>query len=239
MGELKEAIKYPISEGEATYSLRQAWFKLYNEYPSNNSLALLYAQWALETGFGKSCWNYNYGNIKRSADEDYCMFRCDEIINGKAVWFDPPSKVTWFRAYPNALAGAYDYIKFLSQRKRYEKAWQSVINGDPADFAHQLKIAGYYTASESIYLRGVVSLTNQFKNKANVLLSWKPSPEEEAGSRSLLPTIVPGEIPITIPEPVDLDYHPDQENPKNIEIPANGIIEIIIRMIETILNKKD
>lgn len=178
MGQLIEAKKTVLSEGEAVYALREAWKKLYGEYPSNDSLALLYAQTALETGRWRSIWCYNFGNIKRSGDEDYCMFRCNEVINGKLEWFDPPHRQTWFRAYPSALDGAYDYICFLSQKKRYKSAWEAIKIGNPTLYSHNLKVAGYYTANETLYTKGVVSLTNEFKRKADKLLAWTPEPAE-------------------------------------------------------------
>lgn len=234
MGQLIADQVKQISEGEATYALREAWKLLYNQYPSLDSLALLWAQWALETGRGKAIHCYNFGNIKRSGDEDYCMYRCNEMLNGKWEWFDPPHKQTWFRAYSTAVDGAYDYIKFLSQKTRYQKAWAQVKLGDPAAFSHELKVAGYYTAIEAQYTKGVVKLTTEFKKKAKELLMWAPSPEER---RSQLPTIVPnGDIPLevwaapTFPD-IDLDYHPEQENPKPIPVPGNPIIELLFKIM--------
>lgn len=173
----KDQVKQ-ISEGEAAWALREAWNKLYNDYPSVDSLALLWSQWALETGRGKAIHCYNFGNIKRSNDENYCMFRCNEILNGKLEWFDPPHKQTWFRAYPSAVDGALDYIMFLSQRKRYQKAWAAIQIGDPALFGHELKVAGYYTADEAHYTKSIVSLTKEFKRKSEEILAWTPSPDD-------------------------------------------------------------
>lgn len=169
----------PINEGEAAYALRESWKKIYGEYPSLDSLALLWAQWALETGRGKAIHWYNFGNIKRSSDEDYCMFRCNEIIKGKVVWFDPPHKQTWFRAYPSATEGAYDYLMFLSKRSRYQKAWEVLKQGDVYGFGHELKVAGYYTASEEQYTKSLASLAREFKNKSSVILKWQPSPSKQ------------------------------------------------------------
>lgn len=227
MGQLIEAKVKEIGEGEAAYALREAWKRLYTEYPSLDSLALLWAQWALETGRGKSIFCYNFGNIKRSADEDYCMFRCDEIINGKTVWFEPPNKATWFRAYPTAVDGAYDYIKFLSQKSRYQTAWIAVKAGDPAAFGHALKMADYYTANEANYTKGLVSLTNEFKSKSTTILAWTPPTvtTEDQARQSQLPTVIPGESG-------DLDYHPDQENIKDIQVP--GIVSNFIDSVKSI-----
>lgn len=195
MGILFEDTVKQISEGEAAYALREAWNKLYLAYPSIESLALLWAQWALETGRGKAIHCYNFGNIKRSSDEDYCMYRCNEILNGKLYWFDPPHKQTWFRAYSYCVDGAYDYIKFLSESSRYKLAWAAIQKGDPYLFGHELKMAGYYTADEVQYTKSIASLTKEFKQKSDQILSWAPLPDD-------VPTIPPvrSEFMLSYPE---------------------------------------
>lgn len=223
MGKLFEDQIKQIDEGEAAYALREAWNELYGVYPSLESLALLWAQWALETGRGKSIHCYNFGNIKRSGDEDYCMYRCNEILDGKLCWFYPPHKQTWFRAYSSSIDGAIDYINFLSQRTRYKKAWLAIQKGDPYLFGHELKMAGYYTADEVQYTKSIASLTKEFKKKSDQILSWT-LPDDD------IPTIPPkssenicyySEIP---PPPLmPQDFEPEPETQKTF--------------IQTLLNK--
>jgi hypothetical protein len=174
-----------LSEAESVYYLREAWKIIYNVYPANSSIALLYAQWALESGLGVYQRNFNYGNIKKVHEnvklkikddgQLFTMFRLNEVLNGKLEWFDPPHIQTHMRCYKTAMDGAIDYIKFLSQRKRYIKAWQEVINGNAVNFVHQLRSAGYFTASEALYMKGVTHLTDQFNKKSTQLLSWYPT----------------------------------------------------------------
>jgi len=181
-----------LSEGEAAVALRNAWKRIYKSYPSNKSLALLWAQSALETGRWSIIRNYNFGNIKkRHANPKYkitddgqlfTMFRCGEIINKKQVMFDPPHIQTHFRAYKTSTDGAEDYIRFVSKKSRYAKAWQEVIKGNPEAYSKELSLAGYYTASVSLYTKGVVRLTNEFNKKAKKLLSWKPTKPVEIES---------------------------------------------------------
>lgn len=170
MGNLIENKITPLSEMDAGHGLNEAWKQLYGSYPSINSLALVWAQSALETGRWKSIHNFNWGNIKRSNDEDYCMYRCNEKINGKWVWFDPPHPQTWFRAYSSATEGACDYLSFLSKRPRYQKAWEAIEKGNVYNFGHELHQAGYYTADEQQYTHGLVSLTEEFKKKFSIVL---------------------------------------------------------------------
>jgi hypothetical protein len=173
---LKAEVK-TLSEGEAAVALREAWFKIFGSYPSNNQLALLWSQSALETGRWKKIWCYNFGNIKWKQDSGhtFTMFRCSEILNSKEEWFDPPHAQTHFKAYKTAVEGAEDYIRFVSGRKRYAKAWQEVLNGNPVAYSKELRAAGYYTASETLYTKGVVRLRNEFLLKVDKLLLWAPS----------------------------------------------------------------
>lgn len=197
-----------LSEAEATYSLREAWRIVYGKYPEDKSLALLWAQSALETGRWKIIRNNNFGNIKKrhpnpkykikDDGHDFTMFRCNEILwdnklkKSVVKWFDPPHTQTHFRAYPSPVDGAEDYIRFLSQKKRYKKVWKQVILGDPVAYSHELKVAKYYTASEKKYTKGVVSLTNEFLRKKDKLLAWEP-PEKPEPNPEPDPPEKPGE----------------------------------------------
>jgi hypothetical protein len=175
-----------LEEGEATYALRKAWNKIYGSYPTDKSLAVLWAKSALETGRWKFIHCYNFGNIKKKratkfgADDGqfFTMYRCSEVLEGKEQWFDPPHFQTHFCGYKNVEDGAEHYIRFVSQNKRYTKAWKEVINGNPSAYSHELRVAGYYTASESLYTKGVVRLFDEFMNKKNSLLAWAPSEDE-------------------------------------------------------------
>lgn len=182
-----------FSEAEAAYALRQAWKIKYKNYPNNNQLALLWAQSALETARWKSIRNFNFGNIKKkwpnpkyNIKDDghkFTMFATGENLLNKGKleyhWFEPPHIQTHFCSYNTIVDGAEDYLLFVSQKKRYAKAWQQVLAGDPKAFGHELKVAGYYTASEELYTKGVIRLTDEFLRKANVLLAWEPETQPE------------------------------------------------------------
>jgi len=178
--------KLSITEAEGTYALREGWKKLYKKYPSDNSLAILWAQVVLETGrFKVGFHNGNFGNIKKrwpnpkygiTDDGHYfTMFRAGEVLNGRHQMFDPPHKQTHFRAYESIIDGAEDYIKFVSQKARYKKAWAELIKGDPKAYSHELKVAGYYTANEERYTNGVVRLFEEFLKRKEELLTLDES----------------------------------------------------------------
>jgi len=233
-----------LSLAEAAYSLREAWRIVYGKYPADKSLALLWAQSALETGRWKIIRNNNFGNIKkrhpnpkykiRDDGHDFTMFRCNEILWDKKLkksvlkWFDPPHTQTHFRSYLNPVEGAEDYIRFVSKRKRYRKAWAQVIAGNPEAYSHELKVAGYYTASEKKYTKGVVSLTNEFMRKRDKLLDFEPPPKPELNPEPDPPEELDGDIPdpwvICFPEetitaePPDVD---DDDIPTKPDIPSS------------------
>lgn len=195
-----------LTEAQATYALREAWKRIYGEYPSNESLALLWSQSALETGRWKVIRNNNFGNIKKKHykklswkeipddGHDWTMFATGENLWNKELkktewhWFEPPHYQTHFRSYDTIVDGAEDYIKFISKRERYIAAWKEVLKGDPRAFSHELRKAGYYTASEEKYTAGIVRLFEEFLRRKDELLSWEP--EEESGVGDDLPSKV-------------------------------------------------
>lgn len=138
-------------------ALHQAWLACVQDAaPTREGLLTLLAHWALETGFGHSCWNWNLGNKKHVEGDgrDYYQVRCNEIIGGRTVWL-----LGDFIAFPDLETGAADYFDGL--RGTFRAAWPSVEAGDPAGFCRALKIAHYYTADETIYTAGVMRCYHQ------------------------------------------------------------------------------
>jgi Putative peptidoglycan binding domain len=151
----------PVTPSEVFASLEHAWKTAFDTTPHRTSLLVLLAQWALETGRGKSMHCYNLGNVKSSQQQgDWCFFRCNEIIRGKVVWFEPDNPACCFRAFATLEAGALDYLQTLFQR--FKSAWPAVVAGDPALFSHLLKRSRYYTADEAQYTKTLVSLFREF-----------------------------------------------------------------------------
>lgn len=147
---------------EVARALRRAWMLLFGAEPSRESVCVLLAQGALETGRWRSMHCWNLGNIKSVPGDgrSWTFFRCNEIIGGKEVWFDPPHPASRFRAYDSLDEGAHDYLQLL--RKRFAVAWPAVLAGDPDGFVRKLKAAGYFTAAVEPYARSVVSLFREF-----------------------------------------------------------------------------
>ena len=151
----------PVSPAEVLNALQVAWNTQFGSAAQPASLLVLLAQWALETGRGRSMHCFNLGNVKSNATSgDWCFYRCNEIINGKVVWFDPDNAACCFRAFADLNAGAADYLKTLNSR--FQRSWPAVLSGDPAAFAHLLKLQGYYTANEAQYTQTLVALFGEF-----------------------------------------------------------------------------
>lgn len=159
---LVPAHKTPITPADVAQALRSAWSQLFGGVPSDATIALLMAQSALETGRWRSCWNWNLGNIKPGSkwQGDTCQFSCNEVIDGKVVWFNPPHPQTTFRAYADLAAAAADYLWLL--HRRFTACWMHVLRPDPVAFSQALKRQGYYTAPEPPYTRAVASLFREY-----------------------------------------------------------------------------
>lgn len=157
----------PLTAQEVIRAFREAYRTL-GALPADitpGTLAIFVAQSALETGRWKSLHWCNFGNIKAGVDYEgfYTLFRCNEVIDGKVKWFDPPHPQCRFRAYPDATAGARDYLQLLRTRKRFAPAWNAAHHGDASEFVEALKRGGYFTADLGPYRRAVLSLTNEFR----------------------------------------------------------------------------
>jgi hypothetical protein len=125
--------KKNISEPQAAYALREGWKRIYGKYPSDKSWAIIWAKTCLETGhFKVGFWNFNFGNIKKKFvagnNDKFTMYRCSEILDKKEIFFDPPHLQTAFRAYESLEDGAESYIRFVSGKERYKKAWLKLLD---------------------------------------------------------------------------------------------------------------
>jgi len=178
------ARKTPASKEQVIETLWKAWMGYFGAAPRKESIWVLVAQWGLETGWGASMWNWNFGNVKSKDGDgyDFQFYECgEEITQAEAqrwVAADPSlvkivrtytskkgipmASVTvkpkhWacrFRAFDDILEGATDYLALLV--KRFTLAWPYVVDGDPVAFSHALKQQGYYTDDEAHYTKTLV-----------------------------------------------------------------------------------
>lgn len=172
--------KTPLTKEAAVAALWEGWLKFFGSAPTQSCIEIIAAQWGIETGWGKSCHNWNFGNVKsREGDGfDYQYFACNELLSratadgyaakdpehakiqayrpdGKAwIWFYPPHSGCRFRAFSSPAQGALDHIALLA--KHFGAALHAAVHGDAILYAHALRAQGYYTADEDAYAAGLV-----------------------------------------------------------------------------------
>ena len=157
-------------------ALARAWRTQIGTEPRRTSLLLLCAQWALETGWGKSSHCNNLGNVraKPNGSRSWCYYAANEIIlndharalvakakprrDGKgpdAVITHTGEKTSTIWFYPDSDGACFRAFDTLDEgaadyleilRKRFTLAWAEVERGDPAAFGHALKAQNFYTA---------------------------------------------------------------------------------------------
>lgn len=176
----------PFSFEDADAAMTAALRDKLGTQPSREVRALALAKTALETGRWRSIWCSNWGNVKAGEKFDgmYCCIELNEVLKGQVVWFSPRGQLdrkggkvvaepfddppghpqTRMRAYANRFDGAFAYVDFVGGG-RYAAAWQKLLTGDPAGYVHALKLAGYFTADEAAYAKGVISIHREFLGK--------------------------------------------------------------------------
>lgn len=176
--------KTPVKEYELFVTLKHLFPDL-----KPKSACLLMAQWALETGRGEKCMNYNIGNFKAFGDRDYTYFQTWErlpeskahaciaksSINAPAefvrqlpsgaviVRFKPNHPVCRFAAYESLEDGVTDYVDQL--KSKYEEAWHAVEDADAHGFINGLLQGHYFTGSALLYADGIYKLSREYENR--------------------------------------------------------------------------
>jgi hypothetical protein len=167
MGQKVERVRTNIPEAQMAKAIIDGWRSLFQTTPTKPQVAIILSQNALETGYRKNMWNYNVGNITTNGKglNDYW-----EGLDWLYDYFTDTSGITQkqkksiklkYKAYPNLIEGVKDYLKTISSG-RYSKAWQNILNPDPEAYSKELKKAGYYTADEESYTKGLVGRFRDF-----------------------------------------------------------------------------
>lgn len=168
----------PAQVGQA---MVDAWMRLFGAGPTASSVAILLSQWALETGWGKSCWCSNLGNARPPStrgDILCCQIpggKVSEVLDGHEYFFAPPSRGSTFRAFRSLSEGADYYLNLL--HTRFAHAWPAVIAGDPGAYSLALHESHYYTADVATYTRTMQSLFQHFRSVAITGSTPLPAPE--------------------------------------------------------------
>lgn len=141
------------------------------------TLAILWAQFALECGRGKECMNWNIGGIKRLPNHFWTWFKTFEMINGVRYNFSPPHPQTHFCAYTDLNQAVTEHLKFLI-KPQYSKAFEKALIGSPDLYVIELKKARYFTASVQSYSKAVNFLYKEFMKKYNNFLEDSETNDE-------------------------------------------------------------
>lgn len=145
----------PLSGTQASEAIRSAYVSVTGEQPSHGTLAILTSHWALETGHGKSMYNYNFAGIKGRGPEGLTA-----VMNTREGYGETAVQIRdGFRAYTSAEAGAKDYVSLL--QRKFGNALEAARAEQPARFAQELKAGGYYTGDPALYAKGVTQLANR------------------------------------------------------------------------------
>ena len=125
--------------------LKEGHKEAFGFYPSDNRLAVGWAQVALENGQGKIVYNHNLGFITSSKTRPYFIKRHR------------------FRAHNTFLEGATDYWRVV--HKMCRSSFVYFDKGQPYRAALRLKSCGYYGANADRYGKAMVWLYRKAKNK--------------------------------------------------------------------------
>jgi hypothetical protein len=188
-------VRTPLGFEAAAGAMRAALIEVLGKDPEPPVLALALGKTALETGRWSAMWCGNWGNVKCS-DRWPGLFTCitlNEVLPAGVCWYAPEGLLnrkggtviaersavppghpqTRMRAFASPEEGALDYCRFVAGG-RYRGAWALLLDGDAAGYVHALKQAGYFTADEAAYARGVMALQREFLTKLHGLPEAEP-----------------------------------------------------------------
>lgn len=194
MGIERTAKSTPVTPEQVFISLAMAWQSLTGTLPDRKVILIIHAQSALETGHWKSISNFNLGGSKKHGDCDWCYFttterfpaaKADQYLAAskpgaevtllkeadgmKTLKFSGKQSMNCFASWETLDDAAKAQLDLLF--RRFPKALEAAKKGDPVGYVHELKRAGYFTASEEEYRKIVESIAKTYDKKlANVQL---------------------------------------------------------------------
>jgi hypothetical protein len=148
-------VKTPVTPEQASGLIADALEHVTGERPKPETVAILTAQWAHETGRGASMYNYNFAGIKGTGPSGLTVAQRTREGWGSSE----RTIVDNFRAYRTADEGARDYVGLL--QARFPGALEAAKQGDPAGTVRALKQAGYFTGDEGAYTRSVTKIARE------------------------------------------------------------------------------
>lgn len=149
--------KTPLSPRDAAQALSGAWQDVLGEPAPPGGVAVLWAQWALETGRGASMVGHNFGGLKGRAPGGGSTVQWTHEGHGGTRRRIRDR----FRAYDSVQAGARDYVRTLAQR--YPAALAQARQGNAAGFVDALARQHYFTADPAVYRHAIQGLAHQYR----------------------------------------------------------------------------
>lgn len=155
------AVRTPIAAAEAANAIEGALRTVTGKAPNGQTVALLTAQWAHETGCGASMYNYNFGGLKGEGPGGQSV-----VQRTREGWGSSERTIMdRFRAYDSPEQGALDYVRLLASR--YAPALEAAQRGDTSQFVRGLKSGGYFTGNADAYERSVASIASRLLRGEN------------------------------------------------------------------------
>jgi hypothetical protein len=145
-----DKVQTPITEFELENVLYEAHVDVFGKKPSENRLAMGWAQVALENGAGAKTYNFNLGNIGASERDSYYN------VSGHH-----------YRNYGNFMQSARTYWHIISRCNMAVKYFDA---GYADAAAHALRRCGYFRADVDAYSSELSSLFN--KRSRNIDVKW-------------------------------------------------------------------
>lgn len=194
MGVERQAKATPVTPEQVFLALASAWQVLTGALPDRHVLHIIHAQSALETGHWKSISNYNLGGAKKHGTCDWTYFTTTERFGTasadkflasskpgsevvllkdegqfKTLKFSGRQPMNCFASWETLSDASRDHLEMLF--RKFPKAIEQAKKGDAKAYVHELKRAGYFTASEEDYAKIVDSIARSYEKKLiNVML---------------------------------------------------------------------
>jgi flagellum-specific peptidoglycan hydrolase FlgJ len=147
----------PMDESNAARHLAAAWLAVGKAAGTEQTLSVLWAHWAHETGRGQRMHAFNFAGLKGRGPTGASV----------VVWtregLVPELVQRTFRAYRTPSEGARDYVRLLFSR--YPSAARAARDGNAYAFATALESGGYFTGDGRAYVRALNSLSLEYRRR--------------------------------------------------------------------------
>lgn len=163
--------------------------------PARQRVLVLLAQIWHETAAGSLSYGWNLAGIKWTpgcGHDHYAESTGEDDAKGKETRI-----VAQFRSYPDLASSVADYMGLL--RGQFGFAWPAVEAADPRDFAHRIRVRGWYTAPEQQYADAMAVRYQQVLG----LISEDTVPDTPTALRNGRPAYVPPSDRPDRPDPAD------------------------------------